>query len=152
MNYPKIATQHFNNGFNCAQATAKAIAKALEMDENAAEALTAGFGGGIGGHQEICGAVSGACLMLSQYYYNQVEDQAKSKEAATKATKRLINDFKEAYKEATCLGLVRTDFSIEGAKNLFLEEGGKENICIPAVEFAVKRALEMTGKLQKFKD
>ena len=45
-------------GYNCAQTVAMAFADLTGIDEETTARATAGFGGGIGGMQEVCGVVS----------------------------------------------------------------------------------------------
>lgn len=62
------AEANFNNGCNCAQAVFLAFADLAGMDEATAMRLTSGMGGGIGRLREVCGAVSGAALVLGLLY------------------------------------------------------------------------------------
>ena len=51
-------------GYNCAQAVLCALAPSLGMDEDVAFRVMEGFGLGMGGMSETCGAVSGAVAAL----------------------------------------------------------------------------------------
>jgi C_GCAxxG_C_C family probable redox protein len=62
---PDLALKAFNSGYNCAQSVVKVFAEALGFDENEAVSKAAGLGGG--GFQGICGAVSGAYLVLEVF-------------------------------------------------------------------------------------
>ena len=59
-----LAEALFRKGYNCAQAVTCAFAKELGMEEAAAARLSSSFGGGMGRLREVCGAVSGALLVL----------------------------------------------------------------------------------------
>ncbi len=59
------AADYHNQGFNCAQAVVCTLAPALGFDPNTAFCLTEGFGAGMGGMTETCGAISGAVAILS---------------------------------------------------------------------------------------
>lgn len=52
-------------GYNCAQAAACAFAEYLPVEEHHLYKLSEGFGGGMGNHQGICGAISGCIIVLS---------------------------------------------------------------------------------------
>ncbi|HHT80591.1 MAG TPA: C_GCAxxG_C_C family protein [Spirochaetales bacterium] len=54
-----------SRGYNCAQAVACAFLDQVEVDEKTLFAIMEGFGGGMGGKQATCGAVSGAVAVLS---------------------------------------------------------------------------------------
>ena len=53
-------------GYNCAQAVACALAPEIGADAEACYVLSEGFGGGMGGHTETCGAISGGVMALGQ--------------------------------------------------------------------------------------
>ena len=54
------AAEFHARGFNCAQAVLCALAPSLGIDEDLAFRLMEGFGLGMGGMSETCGAISGA--------------------------------------------------------------------------------------------
>lgn len=60
------AAAYHNQGYNCAQAVICALAPALGIDADAAFRLAEGFGAGMGGMSETCGAISGAVMAAGQ--------------------------------------------------------------------------------------
>ena len=55
----------FMNGYNCAESVATAINDNLEDPSPSLPAAASAFGGGIGStRQELCGALSGACIAV----------------------------------------------------------------------------------------
>lgn len=50
-------------GFNCAQAVALPFCEELGMPSSAAAKALEGFGGGMGGYELVCGALSGAIFV-----------------------------------------------------------------------------------------
>lgn len=58
------AAAYHEQGFNCAQAVACALAPALDFDADTAFRLLEAFGAGMGGMTETCGALSGAVAIL----------------------------------------------------------------------------------------
>ncbi len=63
--YVKKARALNENGYNCAQAVACAFLDLVDVDEKTLFAILEGFGGGMGGKEATCGAVSGAVTILS---------------------------------------------------------------------------------------
>ena len=60
------AYQYHRDGYNCAQSVVAAFLDQLDLTKEQAMAMAGGFGGGVGGtRSEMCGAVSGAILVLS---------------------------------------------------------------------------------------
>lgn len=58
------AAEYHARGFNCAQAVACTLAPAVGLDPQTAFTLTEGFGAGMGGMTETCGAISGAVAIM----------------------------------------------------------------------------------------
>lgn len=83
MNIKEKATAYHKAGYNCAQAVLAACNEYTGLDDSAALAVSAGFGGGVRSG-EICGAVSGAVMALGLTFpFNNAEDtDAKNRIAA----------------------------------------------------------------------
>ena len=64
----ELAYSLFFAGHNCAQCVAMAFAPEMGMSAERAAQLSAGFGGGFGRLREVCGAFSGAVLVLGALY------------------------------------------------------------------------------------
>ena len=54
----------FRRGMNCAQAVVLAFAADYGLDEALAAKVACGLGGGVGRAREVCGAVTGAAVVL----------------------------------------------------------------------------------------
>lgn len=94
MTHQEKAKQLFLNGCNCSQAVFCAWADELGIDENTAMKLSCGLGGGVGRLREVCGAVSGAAMVLSMLYSGE--------DGRDKMTVYgLIQDFAERFKAET---------------------------------------------------
>lgn len=59
-----LARQNFESGCNCCQAVLLAFAPECGLDRETALRLASSFGGGFGRMRELCGAVSGAGMVL----------------------------------------------------------------------------------------
>ena len=58
------AAEYHARGFNCAQAVACTLAPAVGLDPQIAFTLTEGFGAGMGGMMQTCGAVTAMFMAL----------------------------------------------------------------------------------------
>ena len=58
------AKAYFQEGYSCAQAVLLAFPDLTGLDEGTAARLGSSFGGGMGRMREVCGAVSGALMVL----------------------------------------------------------------------------------------
>lgn len=90
------ARELFLQGYNCAQAVACAFCDVtgLTMEESAR--MASSFGGGLGRLREVCGTVSGACLVLGivRGYDDPGDYEAK------KAHYARVQDFARRFREA----------------------------------------------------
>lgn len=60
---PELARQYFKEGYNCCQAVVLAFCDDVGLDKNTLLLVASSFGGGIGRLREVCGAVSGMCII-----------------------------------------------------------------------------------------
>lgn len=66
--YAQKAMDLFKEGYNCSQAVFLAFSDRCSMEESQALKLSSSFGGGIGRLREVCGAVSGMCMVAGLLY------------------------------------------------------------------------------------
>ncbi|MBQ3084980.1 MAG: C_GCAxxG_C_C family protein [Clostridia bacterium] len=80
MNKVELAKSYFKEGYNCCQAVVLAYKDEMGLDERAALAISSSFGGGIGRLREVCGAVSGMCIVAGMLY-GYTDPKAKAEKA-----------------------------------------------------------------------
>ncbi len=68
MTYSEKAKALFEQGYNCAQAVVLAFGDRTGIAPETAAMLASSFGGGIGRLREVCGAVSGMCMVIGLLY------------------------------------------------------------------------------------
>ena len=72
--YAQKAEGLFTEGYNCAQAVVFAFNDVLNLDDKMILSLSSSFGGGMGRLREVCGAVTGAFIVLGVLYgYSDVD-------------------------------------------------------------------------------
>ncbi|MCX6166051.1 MAG: C-GCAxxG-C-C family protein [Ignavibacteriae bacterium] len=118
MNHTEKALDNFKAQYNCAQSVFAAYSKKFDIKEKDAFKIASGFGGGIGRTQDICGALSGAVMVLGCRFFDE-KNIPESKIIVYEKTKELISRFKEIHKTADCLELTGVDFNKEGGLELF---------------------------------
>lgn len=70
----------FLAGYNCAQAVFGAFCEDFGIDRKTGFMISSGFGGGISRRREVCGAVSGAVMVLSmEHGYSEAQAQEEKK-------------------------------------------------------------------------
>ena len=93
-------------GYNCAQAVIGAYADIIGIGEQEAFSIGAGFGGGAG-TGELCGAVSGAVMVLGLLTPVDMNDPVGSKKRTTTLSKEFQKRFVEKFRHLRCHDLLR---------------------------------------------
>lgn len=100
------AKELFLQGHNCAQAVLCAYREELGLTQEQALAMSACFGGGLGGQREVCGAVSAMCMVLSlKYAPNDPKDHAAKTEFYARI-QEVCNRFKQENGSIICRELL----------------------------------------------
>lgn len=76
VNAKQLAGQNFRDGYNCAEAIVRAFRDALNADiSDEALRMASGFGGGLGHAGCMCGALTGATMVLGMIQGRVTKDQ-----------------------------------------------------------------------------
>ncbi len=131
------ALELFSNNFNCSQAVFAAFAPDFGLDEKLALKLATSFGGGAR-NGDICGAVSGALMVLGLKYghFDAADSEQKSRAyaIAVEYTKR----FKEANGSIVCRDLLGYDLTKPDDMACIKEKGLFGDVCPKAIKSAVE--------------
>lgn len=92
------ATDLHNDGYNCAQSVFGACSDECGIDEKAALAIRARFGGGAG-CGELCGAISGGIMAIGAAFAN---DDPHNSAKVKKLRGELIQKVRDKYGVITC--------------------------------------------------
>lgn len=95
------AALYHAQGFNCAQAVACTLAPAIGLDPELAFALTEGFGAGMGGMTETCGAISGAVAVMG-WVVSEGMDNPKTKGRTYQLSREVAKRFHEKNSTTVC--------------------------------------------------
>lgn len=85
----------FMEGYNCSQSVFMAFADRFGIDEDTAKRISAGLGGGVGRQREVCGAVSGAVMVIGSIRAAESGDDSDGK----KANYELVREFCDSFRE-----------------------------------------------------
>ncbi len=95
MNHVEKAEELFRTGYNCAQAVFCAFTDVTGLELGTAARIASSFGGGIGRMREVCGAVSGALMVLGmEKGYSDVSDPAAKREHYA-----MVQEFARRFKD-----------------------------------------------------
>ena len=137
-----LATAHFHSGFNCAQSVAAVFCEKYGVDKNAVVTMCSGLGAGFRSG-EICGAVSGAVLVIGfKYGQNIVEDKAAKDNCNTK-TVEFMNLFRTKNESVVCRDILGFDLSIKEEYEQAQEQNLFKTTCVDMVKSAVELLEEL---------
>ena len=139
------AVHLFRSGFNCSQSVVSVFANEYNVDKAVLRLLSSGFGGGMGGMQNVCGAASGAFMILGlKYGYAEASESYKKPQLYN-----IIQDFSKQFigqnGHLRCCDLLKCDLKTEEGKEYFKNNELKEAVCVKCV----KNSVELLEKFLK---
>lgn len=142
MTHNEKAMEIFREKFNCSQAVFTAFAEELGMSEEQALKVSICFSGGMR-KGEVCGAVSGALMVLGMKYGNAGKDVAEIKAISYQKAAEFMDRFKIENGSCVCRDLLGCDISTLRGMEHAKEKNLFNDICPKMVEAAVKILEEM---------
>ncbi|MDR1954549.1 MAG: C-GCAxxG-C-C family protein [Candidatus Methanoplasma sp.] len=126
----KKASEYFGSGMYCSQAVLGAFCENYGMDKGAAFRISCGLNSGVR-CAEVCGAVSGAVLVIGLRYGD-------SKDVCNSMTEEFIRIFRERNKDVTCRNILGCDIFTPEGKAKANSEGLFGTVCVKAVADAAR--------------
>jgi len=126
----EVAVEHFQSGFNCAQSVVAAFCEKYHMDKETALKTTSGFGAGFRSG-EVCGAVSGAVMVIGLKYGQTIGEDKPTKDFCNQKTLEFTTAFEAKNKTIVCRELLgfdksqKEEFEKAKAQNIFKETCAK---------------------------
>ena len=102
MDRSEKALVYFRNKFNCSQAVFTVFGMEHGLSENDCLKVSCAFGGGMGRQQHICGAVTGALMVLGMKYGKAINDPEEKKQETYARTREFFNRFTELNGSVNC--------------------------------------------------
>ena len=112
MERKETAALLFDGNYNCAQSVLASYADDFGLDKDLAASLASGFGAGIGRSSQVCGAVTGACMVIGLRYGSKLSEEScfqERKEKTYLLVAELIDKFKERNGSINCRELIGYD-------------------------------------------
>jgi C_GCAxxG_C_C family probable redox protein len=145
MNPVDTAVSLFSEGFACSQALLLAFAPRFGLDPVVAARVASPFGGGIARQGRLCGAITGALMVVGLHAGNATADDRAAKDAAYEKIRTLMARFAEAHGATECRQLVGHDLSTPDGYAAASEAGVFRTRCPGFVRTAATLAEETVG-------
>ena len=135
------AGKYFDQGFGCAQSVLASFAQDHGLDEKTALRLATGFGSGMGRLCEVCGALTGAFMVIGLQYGRDEADGEKYG-PQTEKTYRLVAELASRFRARNgsiyCRDLIGHDLSNPEERARAREQGLFKTICGKCVRDSVE--------------
>jgi len=133
----EIALRKFEEGYHCAQSVAYAFADEMNIDKNVLMTISTGFGVGFGRKQEVCGAVSGAVVILGAKYGRKENEPIDKTEKTYSEVQKFINEFVKEKGSIKCWDLLSgCNLQTEEGQKLFKDKKLKHDVCNGCIKLA----------------
>jgi len=106
MDHATKARELFCSGYNCCQAVAGAFAEDMGLPLETVTKLASGFGGGMGGMRETCGAVTGMFMAIGMLKGHALPENNEEKTAHYARIRALADAFKAEHETLICRDLL----------------------------------------------
>jgi C_GCAxxG_C_C family probable redox protein len=130
------AVETFKQGFSCSQAVLSAFSDVYGLEMNLALKISQPFGGGIAHRGEICGAVSGALMVIGLELGRTHADDTASRDKTYESVTQFIQKFENIHGSIICKELLGYDLGSEEEHKKAESEGVFENLCPKFVQDA----------------
>ena len=140
MNRIESAARYHEHGYGCAQAVLAAYAADFGLAEKLALKLATGFGSGTGGMCDVCGALTGASMVIGLKYGKYRTDGNRygtETETTYKLVSELASRFKENNGSILCRDLIGHDLSDPEQRAKVVELGLFKTSCRNCIRDAV---------------
>lgn len=128
------AIQKHKEGYNCSQAVLCTYCDLLGVDQETAFRISEGFGAGMGGLRDTCGAVTALFMLIGLAESGGLAHEGKTKANTYKVVKNLAEEFKVKNGSIMCRELLNA----EGANKKHTCPGCIADACKIAEEFLIK--------------
>jgi C_GCAxxG_C_C family probable redox protein len=135
----KIAQERFDQKFNCSQSVFSAFASQLGIQDEIALKLASPFGGGTAHQGHVCGAVTGALMVLGVQKGNATPE---TKEETYRLAEEYIKRFQELHGSILCRELTGHDISKPVEMQKARDQGVFQTTCPGLVKDAAELASE----------
>lgn len=141
------ASELFSNNFNCSQAVLTAFAADFGVDEELALKLGTQFGGGAR-NGEMCGAVSGALMVLGLKYGHYQADNIEQKSKAYSIASEYTRRFKDKNGSIVCRDLLGYDLTKPEDMACIKEKNLFGEVCPKMIRSAVEVLEEILAEYE----
>ena len=133
----------FQQGFSCSQAVLSVFAQDFGLDRDLALRISQGFGAGIAYTDDLCGAVSGAIMVIGLRYGRITLEDKTAKEKTYAVVDDFLKQFEQRDGSVRCTGLLGYNLSDPQQ----VAQAKKNKVVMARCPAHVRDAVEIVEKL-----
>ena len=138
MSRVELAVSRFKEGFNCSQSVFSSFCDLFDIEQEVAYKISSGFGAGIGRKQEVCGAVSGAIMLVGLKYGKIKADDKEAHEKTYYEASKLCDDFFKINGSIDCRELLNCDINNSEGMQFAISNNLFKTKCVKCFKNATK--------------
>jgi C_GCAxxG_C_C family probable redox protein len=132
------ATATFDSGFNCSQAVLSTLGPELGLDREMALKVAGPLGGGMGRMGNVCGAVTGAFMVIGLKYSKTQDGENDLRDKGYALVRQFAQEFEARNGSIVCRELLGCDIVSEEDLARAREAGLFSDLCPKLVQDAVE--------------
>ncbi len=129
MSKVESAVSCFKEGFSCSQALLSTYGEEFGLNRETALKVAGAFGGGISQMGEICGAVTGAFMIIGLKYGKIKAEDEQAREKTYELVREFVSKFKTHNSSIMCRELLGYNLSIPEEMKQVKEKGLVNRLC-----------------------
>ena len=138
MNKKERATRLFAEGYVCSQAVLAVYAELFGLTYESAIKVASAFGGGLARKAEVCGAITGALMVIGLMHGSTDLEDSESKEKTYAISQELMRRFEEKLGSIKCRSLLGVDISNQEGLENARENKLFETVCPDYIRMSIE--------------
>jgi C_GCAxxG_C_C family probable redox protein len=131
------AVSLFQSNHRCSQSVLSVFSESMGLAEETALKIACPFGGGLSRLGEICGAVSGAAMVIGLKYGRVNPEDEEALEQTDALVCDFVNRFRSRHSSILCRDLIECDIDTPETHQKAKDSGVFETVCTQLVKDAV---------------
>ncbi len=133
----------FEQGLSCSQAVLGAFCERYGLDESAGRKVSCAFGGGMASTGEMCGAVTGAMMVIGLAHGRVTPEDVQAKSRTYQLTRKLWDDIRARHGSIVCREILGLDIGTDEGNRRARESGLFKERCPRLVRDAAQALEEL---------
>ncbi len=132
------ALRNFRDGFNCSQSVLSAFSRELGLPPRTGHRLSQAFGGGLARTGRVCGAVTGALMVLGLQYGKRTAKDDAARDKTYALSREFMRRFKARHGSLDCRVILGHDLGTPRGAAAIKRKNLHKTVCEKLVKDAVQ--------------